>query len=461
MQLELLESFDIPSVKVPPRSRLASIDPKGMNSSHCEALISYITRLAGAHVLRPNVLVKEIILPLTEINLDTSSCNFNTSTSRTINSYTRYASTVSQAIEKLTLQKNLKYLTFLAWGDLFDPKGSRLLRDHVAICPECLDEWERTGAEIYYPMIWYLRAARICSRHHRDLKETCPSCDKSQNFVAHHAMLGYCTHCGAWLGTPSKKNSAPTSTRAVSDRDKFMTEALEQMIANNSTAEAYASHELFIERLELYCQALTNGNMNRFEIRLGFNKNLVVSWADKLRRPRIDLFLELCFRLGQMPIQLLTAEIPANLADHIGSFEKARANRKQKFSQQQFAEMKNQLEAIIEGPESPTQLAAASQLGVKRRFLNHHFPELARAISDKHKQMVSIRTMGKRAAKVKKAKAVTEKMFTDKNPISRRKIWAALENEGLTFADPETRHAVREVVEEHHHRDTISKGSDG
>jgi ribosomal protein S27E len=452
MQLDLLEPFEIPLATFTPRSQLVSLAPQGLNSARCEALISYLTRLAAAHVVRPNVLVKEIIIPLTEINLDTSSCNFNSSYSRTINSYTKYATTFTGVIEKLTLKENLKYLTFLPWGKLLDPKGSRLLRDHVGICPECLDELDKTETGIYYPLIWYMRAARICSKHNRVLRESCSTCGKYQNFVAHHAMLGYCTHCGAWLGTPTGKMVMPNEAATISDRDRFMTYALEQMIGNNSIAEQFASHERFVERIELYCQALTNGNMKRFEIRLGFKKDVVVNWADKRSRPRIDLFLELCFRLGQMPIQLLSAEIPKDILDHIGHFEKTSANRLRKLSQEQFAAMKTQLEVILAGPDSPTQLAVAAMLGVKRRFLNHHFAELARAISDKHKQAVAILTVAKRASKTKRARAVITKIFDEHRPISRRKIWAALENEGLTFADPKTRHTVREVIEEHHHQ---------
>lgn len=462
MQLELLESFEIPSVIVSPRSKLLSLDPQGLNSSRCEALISYLTRLAGAHVVRPNALVKEIVIPLTEINLDTSSCNFNVSYSRTINSYTKYAITFSEAIGKLTLKENLKYLTFLPWGKLLDPKGSRLLRDHVGICPECLDELDKAETCIYYPLIWYLRAASICSKHNRILRETCSTCGKYQNFVAHHAMLGYCNHCGAWLGTPTEKTVLPNDAATISDRDRFMTAALEQMIGNSSIAEQFATQERFVERIELYCQALANGSMKRFEIRLGFNRDVVVNWADKRSKPRIDLFLELCFRLGQMPIQLLSAEIPENILDQIGYYEKANAHPRRKLSKKQFAAIKSQLEVILAGPDSPTQLTVAAMLGVKRRFLNHHFSELARAISDKHKQAVAILSAEKRASKTKQARAVITKIFDEHRPISRRKIWAALENEGLTFADAETRHTVREVIEEHNSQTcSVSTRADG
>jgi ribosomal protein S27AE len=458
MQLELLDLFETPSPEMPPRSRLISRPPQGLETIYCEALISYLTRIAGAHVVRPNVLAKKIIVPLTKIRIEKSSFSFNNSDSRTINSYVNYAMEISQAIETLTLQKDLKQLTFIPWGDLLDPKGSRLLKDHVGICKECLDDMEKMESGIYYPLIWYVRDAKICSKHLRLLEETCPTCGKNQSFVAHHAMLGYCTHCGAWLGTPIelKNKLGTTSKLSISERDKFITAALEQMISNNSTAEEFASNKRFIQRLKLYCHALTNGNMKRFEIRLGFNKNVIVSWADDLRKPRIDMFLELCFRLQQMPIELLTAEIPKDLPDKIGPFEKVHAVCRRKLSDLQFVEMKNRLESILANIESPTQISVATQLGVNRRFLNHHFPELARAISDKHKKAVAIQTLEKRANRTIKAKAVTTKMLSENKPISRRQISAALEKEGLTLAEPEMRHAVRDVIEEHRNNTSLS-----
>lgn len=450
MQLELLDLFETPEPIIPSRSRLISQDPREPNSAKCEALISYLTRLAGAHVVRPNVLVKEIIIPLTEIRMDNYSANFNARYARTINSYTKYAEEVSQALETLTLQPNLKNLTLLPWGELLDPKGARLLRDHVGVCDKCIDELDGTEDGIYYPLIWYLRPARICSKHQRWLRETCPACGANQNFVAHHAMLGYCTHCGGWLGTPAKVQDEPTDcTATISARDQFMALALEQMIAHNECAIQFATHERFVDRLDLYAKSLTNGNMNAFEIRLGFQKNVVVNWIKKNSRPRIDMFLELCFRLGQMPAEFLTAEIPRDFASRIGYFQKVHAIPRTKMTDDERAAMKRKLEEILGCPDAPTQLAVAEMLGINRRYLNHHFPELASQISDKHKRVTSERTEKKRAHKVKTAKAVTETMLNELRPISNRKIGAALRNEGLILADPETRRAVREVIDEY------------
>lgn len=449
MQLELLESFDTPLLEVPARSRLVSLRPQATGSPYCEALISYMTRLASAHVIGPQNLVQKIIAPIADIHLETSMISFSHGSSRTINSYMRYAERFSDAIATLTQRKDLKSLTVLPWRDLLDPKGSGLLREHVAVCPKCLDEFNAAEADIYYPLIWYLRAASICSKHHCHLEDTCSTCGKCQVFVARHPMLGYCTHCGAWLGTSAASARTTTQTKVISVRDAFMTAAIEQMIAHNSTAEQFASHKQLVDRVDKYCQHLTSGKLYFFEKHLGFSRHSIASWKTKMIRPRLDRFLELCFRLGQMPLEFLTAEVPADLAYSLKEFQKVPTQQKAKLSQDALEMIRKRLEEILEGTVLPSQPVIAATFGVKIRFLLYHFPELCRAIADKRRKIISNNTMLKRAAKIEKAKAITENMFTELRPISRRKIWSALEKEGLTFADREIRQAALEVLSDH------------
>ena len=451
MQLELLADFSIPALVLPERSKLVSLKPIGVGTPRCEALISYLTRLAGKHVVRPNALVRSVVLPLTNVCLDTSECSFSHSYSRTINSYVRYAAVFSGALEQLTLQKNLTHLTFTPWKDILDPKGSALLRDHVAFCPQCLDEQESTDEGIYYPLIWYLRAATICTRHNIRLEEKCPACGKHQLFVAHHALLGYCTHCGAWLGKSSARN-IPPEVPLFSPKEKFMALALEEMIASGPTLSKVATQTHFVDCVEKYCNAVTNGNMNCFEKRLGFKKNVICNWVYKNSKPRIDLFLELCFRLQASPLEFLNGHIPKEISSQIGDLIPALVSKRVQRSEAEMLNLKNALIASLDSDAAPTQKAMAEQLGVNRRVLNHHFPELARAISDKHKRNSANRTAAKREVQILKAKEIIRNMLAATQAISRRKMWAELEKNGLTFADPAIRRAIQEVMVEFHRK---------
>ena len=449
MQLELLDDFAVPSVVIPARSKLVSLKPIGVGTTKCEALISYLTRVAGKHVVKPAHLVRDVLIPMTDIRLNTSGFSFNKTYSRTINSYTSYAVIFSKVLEQLTLQKNLHNLTFTAWRDILDPKGSALLRDHVAFCPQCLDAFEKSEEGIYYPLIWFLRSATICTTHHGPLEQRCPRCNKHQLFVAQHSSLGYCTHCGGWLGTSSFRDTT-AKVPHISLHDKFTTTALEEMIAAGPTISSKATQQHFVDRLESYCNAVNNGNMKRFEMRLGFNRNVICNWADMRSKPRIDLFLELCFRLRSSPLEFLGRNIPKDIADQIDDYQLVQKSKRVKRSEAEMAGIKNSLIACLDSDAAPTQKSVAEVLGVNRRFLNHNFPELARAISDKHKRVSASRVTAKRDTRIAKAKGVVQEMLTALKPISRRKMWAELEKNGLTFADPVIRHAIQDVLEDYH-----------
>lgn len=157
-----------------------------------------------------------------------------------------------------------------------------------------------------------------------------------------------------------------------------------------------------------------------------------------------------------MPLEFLTAEVPADLAYSLKEFPKVPTQQKAKLSQDALEMIKKRLEEILEVTENiPSQPVIAEAIGVKIRFLLYHFPELCRAIADKRRKIISNNTMLKRAAKIEKAKAITENMFTESRPISRRKIGNALEKEGLTFADRETRQAALEVLSDHQPPNTL------
>lgn len=449
MQLELLDSFDVPTIAMPPRSRLVSLAPQGVGTANCESLISYLVRLAGAHVVRPNVLVKNIIVPLTDISLDTSMFSFCCKFSRTINSYMYYARTFSCAIQKLTLQRNLDLLTLLPWADLFDPKGSGLLRDHVAICPECLEAWSKDEQDIYYPTIWYLRAVRFCSAHGCLLEEVCSSCGQRQNFIAHHAALGYCSHCGAWLGKSGQRTTEKPVAAEISDHDRFMISAVEQMIASNGEAANFATHTNLLNRIQHYSQVLADGNIFALEQLLGFSRGAINSWVAKESRPRVDRFLELCYRLRTMPVQFLSDEVTSDAAVVSQGVRKHNPTHKTKASRETLLGIRRQLESILEGDDLVSQPAVAKALGVKLRFLLYHFPDLCSAIAQKRRARIAALAKEKRDVRVQKAKAVAEQMLTDLRPISRRKLSRALETEGLSFADAEVRGAALLVLTEH------------
>jgi hypothetical protein len=79
-----------------------------------------------------------------------------------------------QALEKVTLQRNLHFLTLLFWSNIISPRG--LFRSYKAWCPACYQEWLLSGKEIYEPLVWTINAVKICGKHYQFLEDRCPHC---------------------------------------------------------------------------------------------------------------------------------------------------------------------------------------------------------------------------------------------------------------------------------------------
>jgi hypothetical protein len=68
-------------------------------------------------------------------------------------------------LERATLQTNLRLLTLLPYEGVFS--NARLFRRNRAWCPACYEDWRRTGAIVYEPLLWTIRLVGICLQHGR------------------------------------------------------------------------------------------------------------------------------------------------------------------------------------------------------------------------------------------------------------------------------------------------------
>lgn len=137
------------------RSYLYQISPIGIGTPYVESLTSLITRLAEAHCVSPRLLISKIITPyLTKIflkNKDSRDLKVFFNHSQALNSYENMALDFIQALEKLSLQKEFKFLTLMTWKNLLIQKG--LLREKKAWCPLCYEERRNSKTNFYDPLL--------------------------------------------------------------------------------------------------------------------------------------------------------------------------------------------------------------------------------------------------------------------------------------------------------------------
>jgi TniQ len=196
------ELWDIGKPLIPERSFLNHLEPIGISTPFMESLTSYIARLALSHSVVTGILISRVITSLLEqvfVKNTTSralGALFNRSTA--LNGTGIIAMDFVQALEKLTLQRNLHFLTLLFWNKIISPRG--LFRSHKAWCPACYQQWRLLGKEIYEPLAWTINAVKICPQHCQLLKDRCPYCQATLPLLTWRTLLGYCSNCGQWLG---------------------------------------------------------------------------------------------------------------------------------------------------------------------------------------------------------------------------------------------------------------------
>lgn len=447
MPHETLELFDITPPRTSARSKLILVDPMGKGTPLVEALTSLLVRTANAHVVRPTILFNRIVLPITKIELYKYSGKFFNGDAGTMNSYLKYSRETVTALEALTLTKDLDRLTLMPWKPILNRTGAGALRKYLGFCPRCLDAWRREGSKIYYPLAWHLRSVRYCPTHEVPLLDRCPHCNHHQSILGQHNVLGHCTGCGHWLGAPSAPCSGQsTDSVALTPRERFHQDAVLEMLEMSADPAFSVSHQQFLERLRAHIDILCGGMVRTFGRRFGFS-SVVGNWFDG-KNPRLDLFLEMCHRLQRTPRAFLFGEIPQDFGEGLPEIASPITIQRKSLTAQEIQAIESGLTAILGSAEAITQLEAAKRLGMTRRHLNYRFPDLATKISQKHKAKVREDALAKLERKRQVAREVTIELMSHPRSISRRKIGAALEQKGVTMADPEVRTVVKQTVKD-------------
>ena len=221
----LFESWDCRPATVPPRSRLYSLKPIGIGTPFVESLTGYVSRLADAHAVSVGNLVgRELSLvgskpthpfgPFVPRVQNAGSHGF--CGTRSANGLGEIAKRWVVALERGTLQRDLRFLTLLPFEGVFS-KG-RIFRRTRAWCSACYAHWRCTGATVYEPLLWTMRLVTICPRHSQPLDEVCPNCGERMKPLGAYARPGHCSKCLQWLAAEDT-SVAPTPPAQKSDAD--------------------------------------------------------------------------------------------------------------------------------------------------------------------------------------------------------------------------------------------------
>ena len=109
------------------------------------------------------------------------------------------------AVETATDRRDLRLLTLTPLKQVFCKQS--LFRNTQAWCPECFQEWRRTGEPIYLPLSWHLRMVTICLKHRQPLDTVCPHCGEGFGPLFAKSRPGCCSRCWRWLAEAAPRRA--------------------------------------------------------------------------------------------------------------------------------------------------------------------------------------------------------------------------------------------------------------
>lgn len=393
--LTLYESWDLTPPPLPPRSRLFCLEPMGVGTSDVECLTGYVARLAEAHGVHTRTLVRHELVPLLgrphlSKPADNSLSAFWIKDTRALNGTRTLARDWVLTLERLTLRRDLRFLTLLTWADVLPSRG--LLRPARAWCPACYQEWRQTGQAVYEPLLWALAVIDICPRHRQRLHSRCPypDCGQPLPLLASRSRPGYCSRCERWLGGSSAVERVDNEMLPESELkwQTWVVNTVGELLTTAPTLPTPPQRDNIAAAVSTCIAQVTGGNMTTLANELPVSPGTMNTWQRGKALPQLASLLRLCDRLQLSLLHLLTEGADVVTLPKLTSSLLPQQSSQPKGQRRPFDThgIRCALEAVVAGDETPppAMRQVAKRLGYSHSFLHHCFPDLCRAISARY-----------------------------------------------------------------------------
>ena len=315
---QLFESWSVSRPRIPPRTPVYALEPIGTGTAMSESLSSYLVRLAEAHSVGVGDFVGRLLLEIPnpkgaivtpaalasrEGSHGFRACGY------AINGTTDRTAAWVYALEVATERCDLRYLTLLS---LRSALPQQVFRRHRAWCPDCFEHWRATGEAIYEPLRWTFELSTCCTIHKRSLCNTCPHCDWRLSPIGVFSRIGFCQHCGEWLGRfIGDAEQAQDST--ASERKLLASEQIGELIGMLPQMAPETSRKYFRGSLTVYLEEVLHGNVGAFAEYIHCPRSILQSWLDGRRMPRLDSLLRISQALNVSIASLFIRERPTSI----------------------------------------------------------------------------------------------------------------------------------------------------
>ena len=311
--------------------------------------------------------------------------NFNDQRAAAINGTGITASKWVSALEQLTSQYELRFLTLLSWANVLSTH--KLLRSFFAWCPLCFKEWRETGQEIYQPLLWTIQMVEVCPIHLVPLRCECPyqDCQKNQFILAKKLRPGYCSHCSRWLGVLPEE--ATSDKKICNDNhikwQNWVINVVGELLAAAPGLTILPERKVIAETLSNFA-TLMNGDINTFAREIVTSTVSMRNWMRGKMPPHLELLLRICYYFKTSPLQFFTGSTAVGHSGDVNApiWDK----RLKKRCHIDRDEIREKMEKILKDGNPPAPIGDLhKRLGCSKFILSYYFPEICHAISAKYK----------------------------------------------------------------------------
>jgi AraC-like DNA-binding protein len=214
--------------------------------------------------------------------------------SHALNGTGRNTKTLISALERVTQQENLRFMTMSPFDGALSP--FRMAHKGRTWCPRCFEDRLATGGIIYEPLLWTIDIVTICHLHRQPLEKNCPSCGRESKYLTAYIRPGYCAHCRAWLGSAARQPefSGPDTNLAY-----WHAKSIGELFTLAPHLDTVSLAQTIKDNLLACMQAVTEGNLLLFARICGIHKTslwLRVQATDGYLMP-VNVLLAICDRL--------------------------------------------------------------------------------------------------------------------------------------------------------------------
>ncbi|TAK94687.1 MAG: hypothetical protein EPO09_09170, partial [Aquabacterium sp.] len=348
------------------------------------------------------------------------------------------------ALKRLTLNKQLDRATFLSWRGLFDGKGAGLLHKTRKWCPDCVAEASESARPITSLLLWACASVTHCHIHLCPLEDACAKCGAGQFPLAESAAYGRCQACGATLGW----RSGLLSANPPDERQQFVLRSVLQMLEQRpDSSRALATSQVWSRVLREVADAHKGGSMKALGRDIHIDGSVLRDWAHQYKRPRFDTFVEVCYRLGTKPVDLLSGRGYQDAPSlKPGSLPLSRPTFK--LSAEQLMAVETEIDELVTRTDSYCNLTEfAAQKGTSVGHLMYQIPDACKKLLAHRVQVRAARAVALRELNEKLARSAVRQLVQTMSQFPRRRLAEALLDAGTCIRNPHVRQVAFEELE--------------